>query len=264
MIFGVGWCEVPELSKLLRNFLNLPLGVFIGTVSTLFLVWALDSDLSDTIERISVSLFGAWVGLISAGLAVAGVLTNIANQNATAERNREQDLAAWRSVLPIALSDLIRISREGMHAAVRSEGYATLTNDELMQRIEADSKILETLRNCIKSTDSESARWLSVLAYRYQVYVSRSQRLMDSPNIPNFDVALDWATFHALVEHCFPFSRGAKSSIPRTMDSTRIQSAFWLSDIEPTDDRKFHTLVSGRIQRYGDSPVSQFEFHVGE
>lgn len=259
MICGGGWCEV-KMKVISKNFRNFPLGLFLGCVLTLLLVWALDSDLSEGVERTIVNMFGAFVGLLAATLALAGVLTNIENQNSITERNRSQDLAAWRSVLPIALSNLIAISKDGMHAAVRSTSHAALTNEDIAERLEADSKILETLRNCIKSSNSESARWLSVLASRYQVYSARSIGLMNDPHLPNYDVALDWATYHALVEHCFPFARGSRNEVDREMDAGRIFSAFWLLDIEIDDDPDFGNLVRRRVERYGTCTVATFEY----
>ena len=186
-------------------------------------------------------------------------MTSIENQNIIVERNRLQDLAAWRSTLPLALSKLMSISCDGMAAAVRSGSAATWTQSDLNERLEVPTAVMDTLRNCIKSSDDESRKWLSVLVSRYQVYRSRSEELL-THGAGSHDLALDWATFYALVEHCYPFARGATDQIGITMDSQRINSAFFLNDIELDDDADFAKLVRIKLERYGIAPVSTFQF----
>jgi hypothetical protein len=253
---------VINLTIVRKFLLNFPLGVLCGTVLTLTMLWASELTRAEDINRMIPGLFGALVGLIAATLALAGVLSNIENQNLIAAEIRRKDLAAWRATLPLVLSKLVSISRNGMLAALRKGDAARWSQSTLEDKLELTSNQMEVLRNSIKYSGEESAAWLAVLIARYQVYLSRSHDLMSSDSkFEKLDTALDWATLYALAEHCFSFARGETDKIEDRLDSSRIRSAFWTNDIEVEDDHRFQTLVDRRLTRYGMAKVSVFQFN---
>lgn len=227
---------VINLRKFRHFLLNFPLGIFLGTSFTLLLVWILDSQLSLPFERVVASLFGALAGLIAATLALAGVLTNIANQNHLVDKQRLARLGSARAVLPLTLSRINSVCLLGFHVAEQIEA---LKIDPVQARLRFDAleisgDDLKTLKECIEVADSNSAAWLSLIVAHFQIQVSSLESPLFDPNFLILDEqvanrAAQWALIQCFIMHLFTFSR---TSIPA--DDTLPRERFSLPfDINP-------------------------------
>lgn len=99
----------------IRNFLaNLPLGILIGSVSSLLLAFAIDIDVREEAAKFYTYLLSAAFSLTGAGLAVMGVLHNVENQNRLTAFQREKRLLSAKAMLPAALVGLTEIADEAL------------------------------------------------------------------------------------------------------------------------------------------------------
>lgn len=244
-------------------------GALVGVVATLGLSWGL-AVLSIEYWSVSGDIFAVVGVLFAALIALKGVRSQIETQLKINEENRKQELEAYRATLPLAISQLVTISINGMRASLSVNSTVQISSEEVEEMLGMPEGVLDTLRNCIKSSDEISQRWLSSIISNYQIYYSRSRKLpsMALPHTEGMDkraeharldLALDWATLHALVEHVFGFSRGSADTIPVLLNAERINSALWLEGIVLDEYHDFETLVEARVKRLGMAEVSDFE-----
>ncbi|MFD1157837.1 hypothetical protein [Roseovarius aestuarii] len=97
-----------KYEKLLRNT---AFGGLVGTLVTLALVWAFDSDVSTEIKRFYTFVFTACITLAAATLTLYGVFSNIENQQTQAQQDRNRKLLAAKALLPNALSKMCEACR---------------------------------------------------------------------------------------------------------------------------------------------------------
>ena len=139
----------------------------------------------------------------------------------------------------------------------------------IRERLRLSSETMETLKNCIRSADEITRDWLTVIIANYQVYYSRSERLIPSapvhqPNGENVfapaqeDALIDWATFHALTEHIFPFARPRGHPVSETLDVDRIRSAFFIANYGLYQNELLQKRLGTRLETIADGKLEHF------
>jgi hypothetical protein len=209
-----------NLTGFKRFLLNFPLGLFLGAVFTLLLAWKLESLASQAIERNYVSLFAACAGLIAAVLALAGALTNVANQNELSEKQRIARLRASQAVLPLALARIHNVTTLGILLAAEAEELRKNPAEARarLNTLGISDNDIKTIKDCIEVADPASAAWLGLIMAHFQIELSRLEtRLFDPAMIvmpgQTANSVADWCLIRGFTEQLFNFSRtGAAAS----------------------------------------------------
>ncbi|WP_283425427.1 hypothetical protein [Shimia sagamensis] len=193
----------------------------------------IEAPLSENYVKYGTFGIGALVALLGSGLALAGVLANIDNQNRLAEEENEKSLLAARAALPPVLSSLYQKCSNAFEISDnqleerRNEKMAL----RLLSELELSSNELKSLTECIKHADADTARWLSLIISHFQIAQARLNRhllnsdLYADPPEDNYQSvayrAVDWLEIKALVSHVFDFARTGK--LPATeLDTSKI------------------------------------------
>lgn len=67
--------------------------------------------------------------------------------------NTSRDLAAWKAVLPLALSDFAGVAQNGMLIAAKKHPDAPQNSRDIKRLLSIQETTLQTLQNCIKNSD---------------------------------------------------------------------------------------------------------------
>lgn len=236
-------------------------GVAVSTIAALIAVIVFGAipkehwSVLATLTSVPIAAIAAWIALHATRYQI-----NYA---------RVQDLEAARAVLPLALSRAISVAKSGMEYA---SGSAVGTRQQIEEALSLDEAVISIFRDCIRAADPVTREWLQVLIARYQVYHARMDTWCQSAVPANNggvlslvtqreDAIMDWATFHALVEHFYPFARRMTEAVPRRLDATRLRSAYFLHlfhlDFHPT----FQARIDRRNERLADGDIEHFRFH---
>lgn len=236
-------------------------GVAVSTIAALLSVIAFGEtpqqhwSVLATLTTVPIAAVAAWIALHA---------TRYQINNA-----RVQDLEAARAVLPLALSRAISVAKSGMEYA---SGSAVGTRQEIENALSLDEAVIGIFRDCIRAADPITRQWLQVLIARYQVYHSRMDGWCQSAAPVNNggvlslaperqDAIMDWATFHALVEHFYPFARGMSEAVPERLDGRRLRSAYFLHLFHLSFDPAFQARIDHRNARLQDGDIEHFRFH---
>jgi hypothetical protein len=235
-------------------------GAFVALEVAFITAWSwdyFDDQYWNIVSRfiaVPVSLIGAFIALTTTRFQIS--------------YNRNNDLEAWRAVLPLALSELIRISKNGLLIAADQAPVGSSPHELLKLSPEA----LKTLQECIRSSDPVSREWLKVLVARYQVYYVRAEGLDQSPppsegadgvthfNPEREDALIDWATFFALVEHHFEYARGVSNQCDTYLNTKKISSSLKFHLLSTNFDKRFNQRLQIRIDRISDGDIRHFKF----
>jgi hypothetical protein len=128
-----------------------------------------------------------------------------------------RDLAAWKAVLPLALSDFAAAAQSGMLIAAKKHPEQPTNSNDLKRLLSLQESTLQTLQNCIKNSDPITEKWLSLVIAHYQVYVARSDSMLGPDFKDNLGqtteihinqeaTIISWAVLYALIEHHFEYS----------------------------------------------------------
>lgn len=213
----------------LRNF---PFGVFLGVVVATIAFLVLDDNYSSGWAKYFAYGVTAILSLFAAALSLFGVFISIDNQRSLEAEKRRGALAAARATLPLALSNLIAISRKGIDYSLNEKEGRSFNDlaDELVLKPE----FISILTRVIEFSDVASGERLSDIVRRHQVLTSRL-RGWDDPHFggPNeynrAEAAANWAIQYRLVEDAFDYARGISETIPEQLSNKNIASLFWVS-----------------------------------
>jgi hypothetical protein len=209
---------------------DFPTGVAIGLTAG-FAVSALVSKpaLSVYIEQI-IGIVATISTLLAAGLALRGIRQQIAQSEKHADDIRERELRASAAVLPLTLGNFYRIANDCFEVTLANA--ETLRDPARADMLVSVSDISETdlsvLRDCIRFSDKTTAKWLQLIARKYQICRARHESMVRGTHllleINQTSSALDWMELRAIAEHCFEFARSEVSSVPSHMapDSIRL------------------------------------------
>jgi len=187
-------------------------------------------------------------------LAVRGIREQI-QENIEAEKQRRyESLRAARATLPIALSDVIRISRK-MQKAIFSGKLASVERDFASLN---SPNLFETLTKCIQYSDQQSGDRLSQLIRYIQVLQARYEEKYFKGAIPphemnwflvgtnRIDYAIGWAVLDAICTSAFGYARGSKSQIPDRIELKAVYGAFITAQIMPEDYPRLVETIESR------------------
>lgn len=212
-----------------RHLKNFPLGLLLGAAFALFLAWAIDGDVGESLAKNGTYIFSALASLLAASIALVGVFSNIENQNQLAERNRLASLRAAKAVLPLALTKLYSVAEAGFDFALEEETfYREPSNREtILAKLALDAAVLSTLKECISFGDEVSSAWLSAIIRKYQICFARHDRRLSDHDLllMDFDragLAANWAILLAMVAHSFEFARGGQK-IPEILVRKKLK-----------------------------------------
>lgn len=240
--------------------LNFPLGITLGAISAFGLSWLIDTKLwNSNAERYLPALIAAGATLVSATVAVAGVLRNIRNQNILAEHARFRKLTAARASLPLALSELSKLSEN--HIARLSNGDKQVESGSE----EISTAAHETLKLVIEHANEPTQKSLSFLLMAYQVlqasyHEEKAPEPYDNPETEAAQLLakhhrasgiISWAAFKALVAVQFQYARKGeeidRSSIARTYFERELQNCSarggWLLINDPLFRDRFDVAI---------------------
>lgn len=237
--------------------------VFGATIATL-----LGLALAYLFAEYARETWGIIARLIVIPVAGVGALIALWSTRYQITHAREQDLEAARAVLPLALSRAISVAKKGMAYA---SGQLSGSRTEIEDALALDESVIQVLRDCVRSSDPLTREWLQVLIGRYQVYFARLDGWSDEPSpvivagkldLSNDrqDAIMDWATFHAIVEHFFSYARGLDKAVPRRLREGRISSPYFMYLHDLAFDDGFRERIDVRTSRLEDGRIEHFQF----
>lgn len=243
-------------------------GVILGATVALIFTFAV-AGLLDYYGSDYWSLISRFVA-IPAALIGALMAWNISRLQARHQSTR--DLAAWKAVLPLALSDFATAAQNGMLIAAKRHPDQPTNSNEIRKLLSLQATTIQTLQNCIKNSDPITEKWLSLVIAHYQVYVSRSDSMLSTDFANNLGqtskihinqeaTIIAWAVLYAVVEHHFEYSRGGVDAVPERIDTSRIAIALWKDLLVVAHNTGLNEAISKRVSRYGDGHISNFELY---
>lgn len=204
-------------TSVLRNF---SIGAFIGALLGVAFMLCIEAELTDEYTKYWTYGISALVALLGSGVALAGVLTSISNQNRIFEETRRKSLLASKALLPLALSRLHEIAESGTSIALEDDAFLNNPNNarHVRQRLELDEATVTVLKECIELADDVSRKWMTIIFSRYQVARSRiiggvADRHRIINDISRGDHAYDWEVIRALVGHLFDYARDIDNQV---------------------------------------------------
>lgn len=204
-------------TSILRNFsLGALTGVFLGIA--FFVV--VEEDLSDEYKKYLTYGISALVALLGSGIALAGVLTSIDNQNKIFQETRKKSLLASKALLPLALSRLHEIAENGTTIALEEDAFLNNPDNApiVRERLEIDEATMKILKECIEFSDEVTRKWLTIIFSRYQVARSRivgsiEDRHRVITDTTRGDHAYDWEVIRAIIGHLFEYARDVENQV---------------------------------------------------
>lgn len=220
---GVGYLKIKR-----RFLLNFPLGLLVGFLLAMTTLWLVDTTSLVWIKENAAALISGMVTLFAAILAVAGVLTNIENQNNQASIASSRSLAAAKSILPLALSQMSPIAKRGAEICM-SIRTGQNTGDTLVPQVSLPSEIIPAIKEAIEHSTQVNGERLANLIRTYQVLASRTERWLNEEYVPllqHYDQAVNWAILCRLIEDCFEYSRNEVEGIPTVLSEPNLRRFF--------------------------------------
>ena len=192
-------------------------------------------------------------------------------------RQREQDLASARAVLPLVVSRVCTYCISGVQFFGDPYSDQNLNEwENIESKLQFSSEDLSALRDAIRVVDPITREWISILIARYQVAMSRSRDFLSYhhpgraqtsandmtkillKNIPH--VLFDWSLLYAISENMFEFARGGKESVSSRLDLDRIGYAIRSQKIDMNFDEIDEERLEQYIKKFGDGSVEHFRF----
>ncbi|UWQ10478.1 hypothetical protein K3X41_11280 [Aliiroseovarius crassostreae] len=194
---------------------NTALGMFAGVVISTAFYLALDNNYSSELKENLAHGLTIVVTLFAAGLALAGVLATIQAQAKQEEDRRTKSLQAAKATLPLALSQLISISRRGIEICLDINCQDSTTT-ELLEQVRLGDLVLQSLKETIEYSDEVSAQRLASIVAMYQVLDARLGSFLTEEYPTDFQrahAAVKWATLYSKIEDAFDFARNEADHI---------------------------------------------------
>lgn len=243
-------------------------GAVFGFALSLVFLFALSWAFSSAVQE----NWRALASLVAIPVAFLGAFVSLHATRYQLNHKRSQDLASARAVLPLAISRLFEVGETAILIAADRHPSQPASLEEAQQMLRIENGIIEALRDNIASADDATSQWLSVTLAWYQVYHSRLSTWFATPApIPlqdgttNFghqreEALMNWATFTALIEHFYPYARGAEPRVGSRLDTSRISAAFARTHIDLEMTANFQARLDLRLNRFSDGEISKFQF----
>ncbi|WP_162930047.1 hypothetical protein [Pseudophaeobacter sp. EL27] len=121
------------------------LGMLVGVVFALLLVWALDSDLTQEIENKIFDIVAFLVAIFAAFVALGGVLMQLRAQSDLEEKRRKDELEGEAAALSFTLVHVMKMSQKGIQELVGKDFL------DLNLWVSVEMEVSETQLSSIKS-----------------------------------------------------------------------------------------------------------------
>lgn len=210
--------------------------------------------------------------LLAAGVSLAAVSSAFWATRHQINNTRMQDLAASKAVLPLALTKLVEVSRNGIMLAANQHPSPPKNLTEIINMLSLDDKVIDILKDNIRVADAGSRDWMSATIARYQIYFARVDNWWAptdsevatygefSLSVEREDALLDWATLHALAAHHFSYARGSVNCVPVRLPANEIRTALFINLYCTSFDERLEKSIERRTARVGDGRVDNFLF----
>ena len=205
------------------------------------------------IDNMGPALIAAIATVLSAVLATGGVAVNIRNQNKIEYQRTERKLAAARSALPMALSELsgicklylLQISNRGEHDTSESMIMSDATQETIRTIIENSSDIMQ----------QELSKFLAcyqIAVSRFNSFIVDLQEPEDDSSIDQYEVNLivSWASLSALVACYFDYGRGAEFEITPEKKLSAFRSELFQYAHQNNDGILIQLPIFDALRRY--------------
>lgn len=187
---------------------NVAISAFFGVVIGACFVGFLSSGWSENAIKFGTYGLTILATLFASGIALSGVLLSLSMKQVEADAALKRSLEASKSMLPLALSQMIDVCRSGVYISLHS----IPPHDELLtgrNPLSLDNEVLKILREVIEFADECDSRAIFELLATYQILVARSKEPTNAVDgeFRMASKAVDWAHLHILVSRCFSYSR---------------------------------------------------------
>jgi hypothetical protein len=205
-----------------KNLAGIALGIFLGFVFSIAVVWALVDAPSNVAKLLSDHITHA-VTLLAAALALFGISKQIQSNFDLTERTRLAKLDAARATLPIVLSQIHRLAMERTYGiACGKPTPATGTKWEI-----SDVE-LGSLKECIEYANGIEKEMMLDICRIYQILTVRWEDLQfddlfSAPVITTcnphysihseqFNAMTNWVALKSICDALFDYARGEASN----------------------------------------------------
>ena len=216
------------------------LGIFLGFVFSIVVVWALVDAPNNVAKFLSDHITHA-VTLFAAALALFGISKQIQSNFDLTEKTRLAKLDAARATLPIVLSKIHRLSEERIYGIAFGKAQPSAGT-----KWEISEGELTILKECIEHANGIEKRIMLDVCRIYQVLIVRWEKLQfddlfsappaakGSPTyltrLRQFGAMTNWAALKSNCNALFDYARGEQSD-PTTdkMKDDVIRTLRWIN-----------------------------------
>ncbi|WP_417816506.1 hypothetical protein [Tritonibacter scottomollicae] len=229
----------------------------IGFVIGFAYVGLLQGGVDGVVEKFFFDGIQILAPMLAAGAAFGSILLQIKETKVTAEEQRLAKLRAAKATLPLALSEIVRVSNTGVDYACKDPAFFKLPNSrsEYENATGISEDTLNVLKTCIEFADEQSAKWLAVVLQHYQVANARFLSHFDDPDMlydecDQAAIISRWLIVKALTAHLFDFARGAETA-PMELKAHLIR----LPILAPW----YHTSLGTEVSAHIESAKSYYD-----
>jgi hypothetical protein len=186
-------------------------------------------------------------------------------------RQRAQDLASARAVLPLTLSRICHASQRGIEFFASPFIGDYQSWNKIISQLEIQPEDVSVLRDAVRSANPAASEWIVVLITNYQVALSQSRQFIEeaAPKDEsaryashllqsNGDLPFHWSKVFAISEHLFDYARGGSDIVPENIDVSRLGHAIKWRDHD-LKIKEFDSRLSRFTRRYGNGHISKFK-----
>lgn len=238
-------------------------GVLIGWIAAMCLAALIDSKVSDRIAQNAFQFAGILAAVSAALLALMGVSRQISHKNEEEERARIAKLRACKAVLPLALSDICKVSQNGIYHCWN--GYNLLTASSFNEYrtnsfidLKVSDEVLAILRDFVRYSRDTDGEKISLILQEYQVFLSRWRGRFETPDYfkkepleRRCEHTTSWAYLYALSSSVFAYARGETEEIQAPdYQNDDVASALRIATVIYGNEQSFETFLDVYQKRY--------------
>ncbi len=190
---------------------NIAFAAFLGCLIGMAFFAIIGSGWHEQAVKYGTYALTVLVSLLASAIAIGGVLLNLDKQRELVERKH----IAARSVLPLSLSRLHKLTESGFETVLDVPELRNGPREEALQRFQnlrIPSEDIQQIRECIEAADPPTQAWLSLILAHWQLETSRLESTLFDENLETIprqlaNSAIDWLTIRAMIIHLFDYSR---------------------------------------------------------
>ncbi|WP_157598764.1 hypothetical protein [Tateyamaria omphalii] len=222
------------LNLYLKRFLaNAPFGIFLGASIASTVAILLDAEIAEEWKRWGTYGATALVSLISATLAVAGVLFTVDHQTQIKRSEREGKVESARAFLPNALSQICEVARKGFHQTYTYSSTGVIraaVTPTSISSLGIPDEAVRVLRDLLENIQAGPVRdRIAGILREHQILVARTNgvahRIGNSVSPEDYRHAVHWAYLYALVGSLFDYARNETNTITSRVTANDVENA---------------------------------------